>query len=218
MVKFLERVIESIKIFGNLAAIFNFVILMGLVVTVYVLTHTDDAELFPSPLVYLDAEMNGRGNLFYRPINGKTFCLGDEVLWKKNARYTRSTSIQRSYYLQIERPYTFTGPQAKQLREAYGTDAKTTRALFSGTLPSTHVSEGFFEGGLQAYTLPQPEELRPHEGIKPGDHLRIYVDVEAPFSQATGYHVPFTVGENCPVVEPTARQGLGETTQRWARR
>jgi hypothetical protein len=203
------RAIEVLKVIGNGAAVLNSLILIGLVVTVYVLTHTDDAELFPSPLVYLDAQTTEKGNLFYLPINGETFCLGDEVLWEKNVRYIRSTRIQRSYYLQIERPYQFGGPQAEVLIGQYGTDLLTTRALHSSITPSTHATEGFFDGGVQSYTLPQPEELRPHEGIKPGDRLRIYVDVEAPFSQANGYYVAVEIGENCPVVEPTARQGMG---------
>jgi hypothetical protein len=203
------RAIEVLKVIGNGAAVLNSLILIGLVVTVYVLTHTDDAELFPSPLVYLDAQTTEKGNLFYLPINGETFCLGDEVLWEKNVRYIRSTRIQRSYYLQIERPYEFGGPQAETLAQQYGTDLLTTRALHSSITPSTHATEGFFDGGIQSYTLPSAEELRPHEGIKPGDRLRIYVDVEAPFSQANGYYVPVEVGKDCPVVEPTARQGLG---------
>jgi hypothetical protein len=203
------KAIEVLKVIGNGAAVLNSLILIGLVVTVYVLTHTDDAELFPSPLVYLDAQTTERGNLFYTPINGETFCLGDEVLWEKNVRYIRSTRIQRSYYLQIERPYEFGGPMAEQFTEQYGADILTTRALHSSILPSTHVTEGFFDGGVQSYILPAAEELRPHEGIKPGDHLRIYVDVEAPFSQANGYYVPVTIAKDCPVIEPTARHGLG---------
>jgi hypothetical protein len=203
------KFLNSIGLFGSLAAIFNFIILMGLVVTVYFLTTTDDAELFPSPLVYLDAQVSETGNLFYPSINGEAFCLGDEVLWEKNVRYIRSTRIQRSYYLQVERPYEFGGPQAEELTEEYGTDLLTTRALHSSITPSTHATEGFFDGGIQSYTLPTAEELRPHEGIRPGDKLRIYVDVEAPFSQANGYYVPVTISDDCPVVEPTARHGMG---------
>jgi hypothetical protein len=210
--------IEILKILGSAAAIACFFILMGLVVTVYILTTTDDAELFPSPIVYLDAQKNFRNNLFYEPINGETFCLGDDVLWEKNAGFIRSTRIQRSYYLQVERPYKFGGPQAEELTEKYGTDVLTTRPLYSSILPSTHVSEGFFDGGIQVFTLPTADELRPHEGIKPGDHLRIYVDVEAPFSQANGYYVPLQIGEDCPVVEPTARQGVGGFGPQWAQR
>jgi hypothetical protein len=131
------------------------------------------------------------------------------VLWEKNATFIRSTRITRAYYLQVERPYKFGGPQAGELTEKYGTDVLTTRALYGTVMPSAHVSEGFFDGGVQVFTLPTADELRPHEGIGPGDHLRIYVDVEAPFSQANGYYVPVIVGKDCPVVEPTARHGLG---------
>jgi hypothetical protein len=205
----MAKVNEALKVIGSGAALLNSFILIGFTVFLFVITHTDDADLFPSPLVYLDAQTTERGNLFYTAINGETFCLGDEVLWEKNVRYIRSTRIQRSYYLQIERPYEFSGPQGEQLTEQYGGGLLTTRALHSSTTPSTHATEGFFDGGIQSYTLPSAEELRPHEGIKPGDKLRIYVDVEAPFSQATGYYVPVEVGENCPVVEPTARQGMG---------
>jgi hypothetical protein len=203
------KTVELIKLLGNIASIVGLVILLGFTVFLFIITHSDDADLFPSPMVYLDAQTTERGNLFYAATNGETFCLGDEVLWEKNVRYIRSTRIQRSYYLQIERPYKFGGPQAKTLAQQYGTDLLTTRALHSSILPSTHVTEGFFDGGVQSYTLPSAEELRPHEGIKPGDRLRIYVDVEAPFSQANGYYVPITIRENCPVVEPTARHGMG---------
>jgi hypothetical protein len=212
------KAIEVLKVVGNGAAVLNSLILIGFTVFLFVITNTDDAELFPSPLVYLDAQTTPQGNLFYKPINGEAFCLGDEVLWEKNVRYIRSTRIQRSYYLQIERPYQFGGPQAEVLIGQYGTDLLTTRALHSSITPSTHATEGFFDGGVQSYTLPQPEELRPHEGIRPGDKLRIYVDVEAPFSQANGYYVPVVVGENCPVVEPTARQGVGGFGPQWVQR
>lgn len=205
----MARFIESLKIFGNIAAIANFCILMGLVVTVYVLTQTDDAELFPSPIVYLDAEKNFRNNPFYTPINGSEFCLGDEVLWEKNAHFNRSTRIQRSYYLLVEKPFTFTGTQADELTARYGNKPRTTRTLYSVVTPSVHVSEGFFDGGLQSFILPTAEQLRPHEGIKPGDHLRLYVDVEAPFSQANGYYLPIEVSEDCPEVEATTRTGQG---------
>jgi hypothetical protein len=212
------KTVELIKLIGNIASIMCLIILLGFTVFLYIITHTDDADLFPSPLVYLDAQTTERGNLFYTPINGETFCLGDEVLWEKNVRYIRSTRIQRSYYLQIERPYKFGGPQAEQFTEQYGTDLLTTRALHSSMTPSTHATEGFFDGGIQSYTLPQPEELRPHEGIKPGDRLRIYVDVEAPFSQANGYYVPIEIAKSCPVVEPTARQGVGGFGPQWVQR
>ncbi len=212
------KTIELIKLLGNIASLIGLVILMGFTVFLFVITNSDDADIFPSPMVYLDAQTNFRGNLVYKPINGETFCLGDEVLWEKNVRYIRSGRIQRSYYLQIERPYRFGGPQAEQLTQQYGTELLTTRALHSSVTPSTHVIEGFFDGGIQSYVLPAAEELRPHEGIKPGDSLRIYVDVEAPFSQATGYYVPVTIGENCPAVAPTARQESGQARERWARR
>lgn len=204
----MARFIEAIKLFGNIAAMFNFAILMGLVVTVYVLTHTDDAELFPSPISYLDSETSPQGNPFYLPINGNEFCLGAEVLWDKNARFARSTRIQRSYYLLIEKPYTFSGPQGDELTARYGNKPRTTRTIYSVITPSTHVSEGFFDGGIQSFVLPTADQLRPHEGIKPGDNLRLYVDVEAPFSQANGYYVPLTIGDNCPAVEATT--GAGE--------
>lgn len=207
------KFIEGLKIFGNIAAIFNFCILMGLVVTVYILTHTDDAELFPSPIVYLDAQYSSRDNAFYPPVNGENLCLGDEVLWEKNATFNRSTRIQRSYYLLIERPYSFTGPQADKLAARYGEEAQTTRTLHSTVMSSTHVSEGFFDGGLQSFTLPTAEQLRPHKGIKPGNQLRLYVDVEAPFSQANGYYVPITIGPDCPEVKATVQPGRGERTQ-----
>jgi hypothetical protein len=203
------KTVELIKLIGSIAAIIGLIILFGFTVFLYVITSSEDADLFPSPMVYLDAQATPRGNLFYTAINGETFCLGDEVLWEKNVRYIRSTRIQRSYYLQIERPYQFGGPQAEQFTQQYGTDLLTTRALHSSMTPSTHATEGFFDGGVQSYTLPSAEELRPHEGIKPGDKLRIYVDVEAPFSQANGYYVPITISDDCPVVEPTARHGLG---------
>ncbi len=220
------RVSEAFKVIGSAASVVNLFILMGFTVFLFVITSTDDADIFPSPMVYLDAHTNIRGNLFYEPINGdevtdeagepkgKAFCLGDEVLWIKNVRYSRSTRIQRSYYLQIERPYRFDGAQAGQLTERYGTELLTTRALHSSITPSTHVIEGFFDGGVQSYTLPPAEELREHDGIKPGDNLRIYVDVEAPFSQATGYYVPVQIAENCEPVPPTVRQGRNQTQER----
>jgi hypothetical protein len=213
-----NKYIEFLKVAGNAAAIGCFMILVVLAVAFYVVTHTDDADIFPSPVVYLDAQANARGNLFYPPANGEAFCLGDELLWEKNNAFGRSTRVQRFYYLQLERPFRFVGPQAEALTERYGTDILRTVTLHSSSAPSTHVSEGFFDGGLQSYRLPTAEELRPHHGIKPGDHLRLYVDVEAPFSQSTGYYVPLVIGEHCPVVEPTARQGLGELGPLWAQR
>ncbi len=215
-----KRFWDVMQAAGNITAIFSFVILVGFVVVVYGLVTTDDAELFPAPLVYIDPLVNTRGNTYYLPVNGdevtdeagelkgKAFCLGETVRWGANARTVRSTRIQPNYYLQVERPYRFVGPGKEALEAEFSGPKRTSEALYMESRPSTYLSEGFFAGGARSFRLPEPGQLRPHSGLEGGDALRLYVEVEAPFSQTAGYYVPIIYGADCPVIPPTDPDGL----------
>lgn len=164
------------------------------------LKEAEQAELFPPPLDYLDALETPMEELYYPP-DQPAYCWGEAVTWTTNALARSGVMASVSYYLQAEHRYAFTGPEAERLEAAYPGEKREVVSLFERTGDVFHLREGTFIGGARRFRLPTLAEMDAAgvdaSRLEPGTPLRLYIEIDAPFSRSAGYHLDFELAAGC---------------------
>lgn len=191
-----RRFWDAVRTAGHLASVASFFILMGFLWLVYDAVRNPDAELFPPPLRYLDAQVGPMGELSYRP-DRPAYCPGDTVTWTSNAYNVRSTAAVVSYYLQSEHPYRFEGADAARLEGEYPGPKKEIVSLWHGAGDTFHTRRGTYIGGARSFVIPERAELAGGNDLKALSPMRLYIEIDAPFSSGAGYHLEWVIGEDC---------------------
>ena len=191
-----KRFWDGVRTVGHLASVGSFFILTGFLVLVYEAVRNPDAELFPPPLRYLDAQVGPMGELSYPP-DRPEYCPGDTVTWTTNAYSVRSTAAEVSYYLQGEHPYRFEGSQAARLEDEHPGPKNEIVSLWHSTGDTFHTRQGSYIGGTRSFDIPPAPELAGGDRLRALSPMRLFIEIDAPFSSGAGYYVQWLVGRGC---------------------